>query len=195
MRRYIYIFLAVIIPCIQAHAIEPQVTDFMSGAPVEARADGGLWELILPQSVYEGLVRQDIGDIRIFDGAGLQIPLKIVDGRKGFLEEPKAQSLNFFPLLTRGDGFIDMSTTRFRMDETGAIAGVDSQANAGEGNVLTSYVIDASHLEGEPEALRLQWSDKPGKFVTTWMSRPAGILLFGLVCLPVQPWPRFRAVK
>ncbi|MBI9076307.1 MAG: DUF3999 domain-containing protein [Desulfatibacillum sp.] len=141
--------------------------DFISGAQLEARADGGLWQLILTQSVYEGLIRQDIGDIRIFDGSGLQVPMKIVDGRTGFHQEPKTQALNFFPLMTRGDGYIDMSTTRFRMDETGAIMGVDSQAKDGAGNILTSYIIDASRLDGEPESLRVKWSDQPGKFVTT----------------------------
>ncbi|SHI54126.1 Protein of unknown function, partial [Desulfatibacillum alkenivorans DSM 16219] len=167
MRRYFYIFLAVIIPFIQAHALEPQATDFMSGARLDARADGGLWQLTLPQSIYEGLVRQDIGDIRILDGKGAQVPLKIVDERKGFYEDPEVQSLNIFPLMTRGDGFIDMSATKFHMDETGALIGVDSSAALGDGNVLTSYVLDASHLNGEPEALRLKWSDTPGKFVTT----------------------------
>lgn len=154
-------------PVFCAQAIEPEPMDFSWGVRISARADNGLWETRLPAKVYEGVTRPDLGDVRIFDGAGKAVPMKIIDARTGVLQKEESVTLRFFPLHTSGDGHIDKQSLRFKINEKRALTSVNSRAPHRERTVLGAYVVDASGLARKPVALRLKWDGPHEKFITT----------------------------
>jgi hypothetical protein len=69
MRNLLAILLLVALP---AHAEAPG--DFAYAASVEVSSQEALLWLELPSAVYEGAVRTDLGDLRVFNAAGEVVP-------------------------------------------------------------------------------------------------------------------------
>ena len=56
-----------------AYAAE-RPSDFAYGVPLEADGKEALYEVVLPASAYRGVVRADLADVRVFNGAGEVVP-------------------------------------------------------------------------------------------------------------------------
>ena len=57
-----------------ALATTATLQDFAYGLRVEAAGTGPIWELTLPEAVYRGVTRADLGDLRVFNAAGVVVP-------------------------------------------------------------------------------------------------------------------------
>ena len=47
-----------------------QPADFAYGAVIDADGSEALYEVVAPVTLYEGVARADLGDVRVFNGAG-----------------------------------------------------------------------------------------------------------------------------
>ncbi|MGH9861462.1 MAG: DUF3999 family protein, partial [Candidatus Acidiferrales bacterium] len=48
--------------------------DFAYGIPIQAGARSALYQVEIPLAVYRGVTRSDLGDVRVFSGAGETVP-------------------------------------------------------------------------------------------------------------------------
>jgi len=51
-----------------------QPRDFAYGIPLRTSGQDALQQLEVPRAVYEGVVRADLGDLRVFNAAGEVVP-------------------------------------------------------------------------------------------------------------------------
>ncbi|MET0733927.1 MAG: DUF3999 family protein, partial [Casimicrobiaceae bacterium] len=49
--------------------------DFAWRLPLSTTRDGAFFRVDVPPSLYEGAVRADLGDVRVFNGEGAAVPL------------------------------------------------------------------------------------------------------------------------
>jgi hypothetical protein len=57
-----------------AAAAQEHPDNFAYSVPLELSGDSALHQLEIPQSVYAGVTRGDLGDLRIFNGRGENVP-------------------------------------------------------------------------------------------------------------------------
>jgi hypothetical protein len=130
--------------------------DFAYGLPVEAEGNAALYKLELPAAVYRGLVRRDLGDLRVFNGAGEVVPHAFE--RRAASEAQKAAlvALKFFPLY--GDAAKSFSGLSMRVERNaaGSVIRLDEKVGAPNGRQLLGYLIDASQLKVPLRALELE---------------------------------------
>ena len=65
--------LCVLIAPVLAYALAPD--DFAFGLKLPLPGPSALYELSLPQQVYQGVTRPDLSDMRIFNRAGEEVPM------------------------------------------------------------------------------------------------------------------------
>jgi hypothetical protein len=147
MKRLLMHLLLLIAAATPACAGElPQLHDFARMIPLELSGTGALHELPLPEEVYTGSARRDLGDLALFNGAGEIVPFALIAP-----STPRAEitghDLPLFPLTngtTQGAGGIALQV---RTDRHGAIVTLDSAPGTASKNPVTRYVVDASGLD------------------------------------------------
>jgi hypothetical protein len=55
-------------------AVAEAPADFAFGVPLETSGPQALFQVELPPAVYEGVVRADLADLRVFNAAGEPVP-------------------------------------------------------------------------------------------------------------------------
>lgn len=125
-------------------------------AAVELGVDGrhALYEASVPRAVYEGVVRSDLGDVRVFNGVNEVVPHAF---RPRVVTQPTpVETVKLTPFVLSapasmsGDGFnarIERDGDRFRFEIN------DKPAVAAER--VVGYVLDTSAIEPAIRALRL----------------------------------------
>jgi hypothetical protein len=151
-----------------AHAQGPAPQDFAYGFRVEAAGTGPIWELTLPEAVYRGVTRADLGDLRVFNASGVIVAHALQLPRPAEADAPPPVGLPVFPLY-RHRGESGGQVLRIVTNERGAVIDATAAATPSDGNDrVEAYLIDASALERAPRTLRLDWrlGESPG-FVAT----------------------------
>jgi hypothetical protein len=167
MRFFVLALLLLLSPSLAAAKLKP--VDFAYGMPISFASNGAIFRLVLPWDVYVTVARDDLGDIRIFNSAGVVVP--------HILRQPKIKSeireltkaLPFFPLYQEEhkagkDGLL----VRIEKGRDGAIINVESgEAGTGKDRKLSGYIIDASKHEERIHELAVTWRPDEENFVTT----------------------------
>jgi hypothetical protein len=138
-------------------AVAEQPGDFAFGMPIEVSGAQALFEVELPAAVHEGVMRADLGDLRVFNAAGEPVPHAFLPRPRASREKGKPLSLPFFAL---------------RGDAVGGVEGVEVRVERGTGKTvltmkpgdgkplrpaaLLGYVVDASLVESPLQALVLE---------------------------------------
>jgi len=140
--------------------------DFAYGMPIQTEGNDALVQVELPQPVYETVVRADLGDVRVFNGAGEPVPHAFrprVTARK---ERAAPMKLTLFPIHaeagTRVDG-VDL-----RIDRIGDRTVLNLRTPDGKrpaGATLVGYVADASAIEKPLGAIVLDLPPSPASVV------------------------------
>ena len=132
-------------------------TDFAYRIPLATEGAGPFFRLQLPPSVYEGSVRNDAGDLRIFNLDGAVVPYAYVPVQAPVKQKLPPRVLPVFPLRVderRHDlGDLLMSVRKGPSGTT-----VDITTRDGlpvEGQRLAGYLIDASDVEVPITALSI----------------------------------------
>ena len=81
MKKLILILLLMAVLPVSAWAANLAPADFAYGLALEVDQDAPLYEVDLPQSIYEAVTQRNLGDIRVFNQQGEVVPHTLWIGR------------------------------------------------------------------------------------------------------------------
>jgi hypothetical protein len=128
----------------------PKPGDF-AGSLVLSGAPGGLLGLEIPEAVYQGLERPDMGDIRVFDEAGLAVPF-VIRRAPGITVTPPPEEVPFFRWEQETDTALPGGTD-IRINAEGAVLNITSRGRPS--SAAPAYILDLSGLSYTPAALNV----------------------------------------
>ncbi len=157
--KYLLILATLFMQTGSLHAEELTTADFAAGYYLEVDSAGPIHSLEVPLEVYRTVRRADLGDIRVFNGAGELLP----HGLRNVAVEPDAvrqkEGIPFFPLYasTTAAGQADLTMHVLR-NTSGTIVNINAAANQGGGDSLvTGYLLDLSGLKWPIGELAFHW--------------------------------------
>ncbi len=140
--------------------------DFAYGMPIHTDGKDALYEIEVPPSLYRGVTRADLGDVRVFNGKGEVVPHALRPRETQRVEKAAPVRLPAFPL--RGAVGVKADDLQVRIDKRadGAIVSLRSR---GEPNPqerrLIGYLLDASALKQPIRTLQIGWRGSAEGFV------------------------------
>ncbi|HET9046870.1 MAG TPA: DUF3999 domain-containing protein [Casimicrobiaceae bacterium] len=142
-----------------AHAESP--AEFAYRLPLATTGTGAFYRVDIPAAVYEGALRSDLGDARVFNGDGAPVPVAFLAPPAAAREAVSAVALPLFPLRVERDRRdLGDVTLNVRRDATGTTIDLATRDGAAiRGERLAGYLIDASELKSPPTALKLELQD------------------------------------
>ena len=157
MRALIALLCAAIF---SAQAETPTPRDFAYGLNLETAGEGAIFEVTLPQKIYQGVTRADLRDLRVFNGQGIVVPhtLRQAAQTKQLLAPIV---LPLFPLYESKRADAASVSLHIQTDANGAIVDVDTTPGKGAQGEVQAYVLDASALTQAPGKLLLEWDAPP----------------------------------
>jgi len=141
--------------------------DFAYGVPLEADGKDALYEITLPAAVYRGVVRPDLADMRVFNGAGEVVPHALRPRRMTDTETVTPIALTLFPLKAEVGTGVDAISIRVRRGPGGR-SSVDvtsiSGARTGAEKRVVGYLVDLTMLAPSLRAIEFEWQALPDGF-------------------------------
>lgn len=151
-----------LLACPLALAAPEKRPQFAHAAPLLLEGQGAIYALTLPLEIYRGIARRDLGDLRVLNGAGEDVPHALE--RLAATEKKAGSSLElaFFPMLGPAGQSVEnlkLSVER-RSDGTlkAMIATGDRRAPVRH---VVGYVVDASAATASLRQLRFDWPAAP----------------------------------
>lgn len=155
------LLLCTFIYAIHTYAASLTPKDFAYGITVETKGKASLWQVLLPEDVYEKVTRSDLGDIRVFDASGQTVPHTLQSPEGTIKEPPKPMTLPFFPLYSSDKKKDAGHSLRIITDDNGAVVNVIREsAPTSKKKIILAYLLDASKIEHKPTKLILDWESK-----------------------------------
>ncbi len=157
--KYVLTVLFSVLTIGQLQARDISSRDFAAGYYLEVDPNGAVYSLELPADVYRTVKRADLGDLRVFNGAGESVPhgFRSVEPDRRTIRGQ--ESVPFFPLFQSGQtgGQADLSFQVTRNSE-GTIVKIESgQVAHSADREITGYLLDFSHLQRVVNELEFQW--------------------------------------
>jgi hypothetical protein len=150
-----------------ALAAVPTPKDFAYGLDLEPQAGFPVQQFTVPEPVYQGVTRSDLGDLRVFNAGGIVVPHALCTGPVATADTVAERPLPVFPLRrppplgAQPGGRVSVQTpggTSVQVIEPGASKALTPPgAPAADG-----FVVDASATPDALRALRLVWSAPDG---------------------------------
>lgn len=162
MRSLLALLLA---PALCLAAERPQ--DFAFGVPVQVDGREALYEVEIPASVYQGITRPDLGDVRVFNADGEPVPFALEPRPPQRAQKPQPIAVRYFPLY--GEQPSDLDGLRLKVEKSGAGTVVSVKSESGEALAkrrLLAYLVDVSALKQPYEALELDWRQDSASYAT-----------------------------
>ena len=149
-------------------AAAPLPDEFAYALPLEITEDNALVEVTLPLAVYQGVTRDDLGDLRVFNADDQVVPHTLrKPTRARQKEETLTTELPFFPL--RGDTGPLGNDLSLRVERSGEGTIVDVRATDTTVAIaevpVEAYLIDVSGLESGIDGLKLNWQQTAENFL------------------------------
>jgi hypothetical protein len=147
-----------------AAALTPQ--DFAYGMPIMATQVAAAYRVQLPVDVYKVSMREDLGDVRVFNAQGEAVPYAITptNGRNAGMPSPAAatQSLALFPL--HGDAQAGTPGLRVTLDSPNGAIKLQAEGRTAGDAPVTQYLLDARPFDAAIAALQLSWPESSADF-------------------------------
>ena len=125
MRFYFLAAILLLVPSMAAAG--PRPTDFAYGIPLSLPEGGAVYRFTLPLEVYETVTRNDLADIRVFNGADSEVPHVLKQPKTNEMNTEVTKALPFFPLYQKKDGLEKSGlSVRIEKGKDGAINDVQS---------------------------------------------------------------------
>ncbi|MGH7811592.1 MAG: DUF3999 family protein, partial [Candidatus Binatia bacterium] len=140
--------------------------DFAYGITIHADSADALHEIEIPAAVYCGVMRSDLGDLRVFNGQGEVVPHALRPRVASTAQRGAVVRLPAFPLYGETTNTIEDLNLRVEKRADGTVIGIQSQTRGAERkNRLRGYLIDASTLKSSIHALQFDWHAGSASFV------------------------------
>lgn len=138
--------------------------DFAGGFILETQPNFALQRLELPFEVYNGSVRSDLGDMRVFNAAGMEVPMHLRRIAPGHMEVTE-EILPVFRIAMAEKGGQDVDfRMQVRTSEQGAV--LEARMNPAVVPAQQALLLDASAGTRSFSALRLELASQSD----TWLS-------------------------
>lgn len=162
MRGSIAVLAAVLAPAmVVAAETALNSRDFAYGLLLEASDKGAVYSLALPEEVYRTVNRADLGDIRVFNGAGETVP-HLVRPPENSKEEPRPLGdVPIFPLAGIREGGGDNISLSVRRNTDGTIIDIDSGGPDAAQGKIAGYLLDLGERPEEIGSLEFFWPADP----------------------------------
>jgi len=161
-----WLLWALLAPALCAASEKPQ--DFAFGVPVQTDGREALYEIELPASVYQGVTRPDLGDMRVFNAGGEPVPFALEPRPARRSEKPPPVPVKYFPLY--GEQPADLQGLQLRVEKGAGGTVVSVKSDAGKSTArrgVLAYLVDVSALKQPYEALELDWRQDAAGSATT----------------------------
>lgn len=174
MPAFFAFLLMVLAAGIPANAATPALDDFAYGFPLPLVKGEGLYAITLPLMVYEKVTQSDLGDLRVFNGAGETVPLAV---RRPLVESRQnRQAVPYFPLPGRTQAPATDLSLRVSRNTDGSVITVDSGSSAAASPAPSSYLFDTTKLTPAPIELELRWDRAAGTVFTVSLSQSSDLI-------------------
>ena len=159
--------LASVVVAAAAAGQPPSTRDFAYGLFVESEAGRPAQQFTLPDAVYQGVTRADLGDLRVFNAGGVVVPHALCTGPAVAADTVSERPLPVFPLRrpkplgSAGNGRVTVQTpggTSVQVVEAPASAAITPMPQG----PADGFVVDAGGVTGALRSLRLSWSTPDG---------------------------------
>jgi hypothetical protein len=145
--------------------VQPKPLDFASGVPLELESGHALYEVVLPSAVYRGVVRPDLGDVRVFNAAG-QIAAHTVRRPPASDGAPPLEvNLPIFPLYAEQNERPEQLAGKIERRADGAIVELKIGEKTKAERKLVGYLVDASALQEPIQSLLLDWPSREDRLL------------------------------
>ena len=158
MKRRLAVSL-VILASSGAVAAEPTTYDFAAGYSLEVEGRGPMYVLQLPPEVYRTVRRADLGDIRVFNGAGEIVPHSLRPVESDVQTMSRKEVVPFFPI--QGDGAASRNSDlalHVVRNSAGTIVDIQSAPVKGDApRPVEGYLLDLSGTQKGVRELEFSW--------------------------------------
>ncbi len=137
--------------------------DFAKGINIEVDNKASLYKFELPQSVYEGVTRKDLGDMRVFNSDDELVPFSIKSGKtseRKVRKPRKSINLPIFPLYRTYNKKNKNLSVKISSDKKGTIIDINNKSGVRKKTNIISYLVDLSSLKDKPAYLLFSWKGK-----------------------------------
>lgn len=132
------------------------VESFTHVLTLKQQGGDGLQRVLLPAVVHQGAARADLGDLRVFNARGEQVPFAHASAPRASDVAPATHALPIFPLTVAAQANPAGETLNLqvRQQKDGTLVSLNSRfadgkaatLSAKERRDLTGYIVDASRL-------------------------------------------------
>jgi hypothetical protein len=159
---------AIVCSCaLTASAVE-RPGDFAYGSLLESDGALPLRRVDLPPWVYQGVLRADLGDLRVFNGDGELVPHALLPRPAPATSTAPDAALPYFPIKATSGSALDALDVKIERTPGGTITRVvAARAGKSADQVISAYVIDASRFDQPIAALDLDWREPQGGLAGT----------------------------
>lgn len=131
-------------------------TDFAYGIPLQTRGDVAIYEFTLPDEVYRGITRGDLGDLCMFNGQEEVIPFAL--RQASLTASPDEQrAIPLFPVTAKLSREQTDLSLRVKRGAQGSIISVETSDTGIRLHGAAAYLLDASALKTAVSGLELDW--------------------------------------
>ncbi len=144
----------------------PGPKDFNGLIILGTERNGAIYEMALPQTVYRGVLRSDLADIRIYNSQGDAVPHTVLSVDVNAVESSSRETVHrlaFFPVSAPNQSQGNFSM-QVQTNESGTIIELKS-SGAKSDEKINAYLIDLSLFDHIPDKLRFDWSGGDGSFM------------------------------
>jgi hypothetical protein len=180
------IFIVLLALLVPFSALASSPMDFARGYLLETQADFVLQRLELPFEVYNASVRADLGDLRVFNAEGAEVPIHL---RRSEARPVAAQEapLHLFRVSSRSEGGQDYDfRLQVRTSDQGAV--LETRMTPLAGGTDQALLLDASAGTEALAALRFELGAASSAFIRvdvrgsddlfSWRRVGSGVLAF-----------------
>lgn len=138
-------------------AIPLKLQSFAYGMPLNFAGDDAVYQATLPIDLYQRTVRSDLGDLRVFNAQGEVVPHMLRQPETSSTSQTTLSKLIFFPLQGGANSDLDQLSLRIKRNASGTLIDINSNAKPASQTKLSGYLLDASAVKQDMQALELTW--------------------------------------
>ncbi|HEX5036349.1 MAG TPA: DUF3999 family protein [bacterium] len=144
-------------------ALKPN--DFAYGVVLDTDGQSSVYEAPLPKDVYKDLLRNDRGDLRVFNAEGNVVPHVLAAGGATEEEMTAQQGLSVFPVREGVNQSPDALSVMIRQGGTDSEVNLKTQGDGEQKKKIVAYLLPASEVSGEMRSLTVNWSGMDETFL------------------------------
>jgi len=146
-----------------AAGADDRPAEFRYRAPILAAGEGSHYRFLLPEAVYLGAERQDLGDLRVLNASGEPVPHAFLPRAPAGPAPLQARTAKLFPLYGEESKGLDGVKVDVARGAGGTVIRLAAEPKGAKtGRKLLGYLVDASELESPIEALIFDWQSGAG---------------------------------